>query len=209
MPRRATPSTTTTAVTATPPLIPAWTNSARLVAAVSSLPICPPIDTAFSDTSHARSVAAAVGHVDGPFAVLNGDNVYDEANIAELFDRVPAVGYTRVETPGEYGVISTDGGFVTGIVEKPDDPQSNLANTGAYAFPESARDLLDVPTSERGERELTDVLRRLIGGDDVAGVAFDAWADIGYPWDLLEANERALETVEREVAGEVHPDATL
>jgi bifunctional UDP-N-acetylglucosamine pyrophosphorylase/glucosamine-1-phosphate N-acetyltransferase len=170
-----------------------------------------PVEYAQQETQAgtADAVAAAIGHVDGPFAVLNGDNVYDEANIAELFDRVPAVGYTPVEAPEEYGVISTDGGFVTGIVEKPDDPQSNLANTGAYAFPESARHLLDVPESERGERELTDVLRRLLGDDDVVGVEFDAWADIGYPWDLLEANERALETVEREVAGEVHADATL
>ena len=43
----------------------------------------------------------------------------------------------------------------------------DLANTGGYAFPESARHLLDVPESERGQRELTDVLRRLIGDDVV------------------------------------------
>jgi bifunctional UDP-N-acetylglucosamine pyrophosphorylase/glucosamine-1-phosphate N-acetyltransferase len=111
-----------------------------------------PIEYAHQETraGTADAVAAVVGHVDGPFAVLNGDNIYDEADIADLFDRVPAVGYTRVETPEEYGVVSTDGGVVTGIVEKPDEPQSTLANTGAYAFPESARRLLDVPESERG-----------------------------------------------------------
>ena len=170
-----------------------------------------PVEYAHQETRSgtADAVAAAVGHVDGPFAVLNGDNVYEESNLAELFDRVPAVGYTRVESPEEYGVISTDGEFVTGIVEKPANPSSNLANTGAYAFPESARSLLDVRESERGERELTDVLRRLIDSDRVAGVAFDEWADIGYPWDLLAANERALSAVERDVAGQVHADATL
>jgi dTDP-glucose pyrophosphorylase len=119
----------------------------------------------------ADAVAAAVDHVDGPFAVLNGDDIDDETNLAELFDRVPAVGYTRVETPEEYGVISTGSGFVTDTVERPDDPRLAFANTGAYAFPESARHLLGVPESTRGERGLTDVLRRLIG-DDVVGVEF-------------------------------------
>jgi NDP-sugar pyrophosphorylase family protein len=76
-----------------------------------------PVEYAHQETRAGTADAvAAVGHVDGAFAVLNGDNVYDEADVAALFDRVPAVGYTRVETPGGYGVISTDGGFVTGIV---------------------------------------------------------------------------------------------
>ena len=160
-------------------------------------------------TGTADAVLAAIDHVDGPFAVLNGDNVYDAGDLTELFGSVPSVGYTRVESPEEYGVISTDGGTVTGIVEKPADPPSNLANTGAYAFPASARDLLDVPESERGERELTDVLERLIHGDRVAGVEFDGWADIGYPWDLLTENERALDGLDRDIAGDVHADAVL
>lgn len=170
-----------------------------------------PVEYAVQETRSgtADAVLAAIDHVDGSFTVLNGDNVYDGGNLSELFDSVPSVGYTRVESPEEYGVISTDGGTVTGIVEKPAHPPSNLANTGAYAFPASARELLDVPESERGERELTDVLERLIDGDRVVGVEFDGWADIGYPWDLLAANERALADLDRDVAGDVHDDAAL
>lgn len=170
-----------------------------------------PVEYALQDTQAgtADAVAAAADRVDGPFAVLNGDNVYDARSLARLFESAPAVGYTRVDNPGEYGVISTDGGVVTGIVEKPADPPSHVVNTGAYAFPEHARDLLDVPTSERGERELTDVLRRVIDADDVTGVAVDEWADLGHPWDLLDVNERLLARQDRRVAGEVDGDATL
>jgi UDP-N-acetylglucosamine diphosphorylase/glucosamine-1-phosphate N-acetyltransferase len=170
-----------------------------------------PVEYAVQETraGTADAVAAAVEHVDGPFAVLNGDNRYDEAALSELFDRAPAVGYARVDSPEEYGVVSTDGGRITGIVEKPADPPSDLANTGAYAFPASARDLLDVPESERGERELTDVLERLLARADVAGVPFPEWADVAYPWDLLEATERALDGIERDVTGDVHADADL
>lgn len=157
----------------------------------------------------ASAVAAAIGHVDGPFAVLNGDNRYDARSLSTLFEKVPSVGYTVVDSPEEYGVISIDGDTVTDIVEKPEDPQSNIVNTGAYAFPDSARELLDVPASERGERELTDVLSRVIERDTVTGVAFEDWADIAHPWELLEANERELAGMKRDVAGDIHPDAIL
>ena len=144
-----------------------------------------------SRTGTADAVAAAIDHVSGPFAVLNGDNIYDERCLSKLFETVPAVGYTSVESPEEYGVISTDGDRVTGIVEKPDEPPSNDANTGAYAFPPSARTALDVPASERGERELTDVLSRLIEDETVTGVAFEDWADIGYPSVGVTRSQRA------------------
>jgi bifunctional UDP-N-acetylglucosamine pyrophosphorylase/glucosamine-1-phosphate N-acetyltransferase len=170
-----------------------------------------PVEYAHQETraGTADAVAAAVEHVDGAFAVLNGDNVYDTANLATLFEHVPAVGYTRVDDPSAYGVVSTDGGTVTGIVEKPADPPSNLANTGAYSFPDSTRQLLDVPASERGEHELTDVLGRLVDRETVTPVEFDGWADVASPWDLLSANERALASLEAAVDGDVHEDATL
>lgn len=157
----------------------------------------------------ADAVSAAIEHVDGPFTVLNGDNVYDEQSLSNLFQHVPSVGFTRVETPEEYGVLTMDGDVVTDIVEKPNRPASNVVNTGAYAFPESVRDHLDVPASERGEHELTDVLQRVLGDYTVTGIEFEKWADIGHPWELLEATERTLSTQERRVEGDVHADAIL
>ena len=157
----------------------------------------------------ADAVAAAREHLEGPFAVLNGDNVYDPAGIAELFDAAPSLAVHRVEAPSNYGVVATDGGTVTGIVEKPERPASDMINAGAYVFPEEAREYLDVPESERGERELTDVLARVIDEHEVRPVTIGRWMDVGRPWELLEANERALADLERSVEGRVHEDATL
>ena len=83
----------------------------------------------------ADAVDAASQHLDGPFAVLNGDNLYDQASVSALFDAAPAIAAYRVEDPRNYGVLSTDGETVTGIVEKPADPPTELANAGAYVFP--------------------------------------------------------------------------
>ncbi|WP_458187822.1 bifunctional sugar-1-phosphate nucleotidylyltransferase/acetyltransferase [Haladaptatus sp. NG-WS-4] len=157
----------------------------------------------------ADAVRAARDHIDGQFAVLNGDNLYDTPAVNRLFENGPSVGTYRVDDPSNYGVISTDGDRVTGIVEKPDDPPTDLANTGAYVFPEAANDWLDVGESERGEYEITDVLERVIEEYDVMAVEVDRWLDVGRPWELLEANEWKLGDLERDVQGDVSDQATL
>jgi bifunctional UDP-N-acetylglucosamine pyrophosphorylase/glucosamine-1-phosphate N-acetyltransferase len=162
----------------------------------------------------ADAVRAARPQLDaGPFAVLNGDALYDQSSLTALYDAAPAVGSYRVENPSAYGVLATaerDGRTVaTGVTEKPADPPSNLINTGAYVFPAAAQNWLDVDESERGERELTDVLERACDATDLRVVPFDRWLDVGRPWELLEANEWKLDAEERAIRGTVHADATL
>ncbi|WP_135829541.1 bifunctional sugar-1-phosphate nucleotidylyltransferase/acetyltransferase [Halorussus halobius] len=157
----------------------------------------------------ADAVRAAREHLDGPFAVLNGDNLYDADAVADLFADGPSVGAYRVADPSNYGVLSTADGIVTDIVEKPAEPPTNLANTGAYVFPGEAREWLDVPASERGEHEITDVLARVVDEYDVSYAELDHWLDVGRPWELLEANEWKLGELDRRIDGDVHADADL
>lgn len=157
----------------------------------------------------ADAVHATKEHIDGPFSVLYGDNLYDPEGIDRLFDAAPSIASIRVPNPSNYGVLHVSDGAVTDIVEKPDAPQNDLVNAGAYVFPEEARDMLDVSPSERGERELTDVLDRVISKFIVSPVTLDRWMDVGRPWELLEANEWKLGTFDRRVDGEVSDDATI
>ena len=157
----------------------------------------------------ADAVRAASEFLDDHFAVLNGDNLYDEAAIARLFEDGPALAGINVEEPSNYGVISATDGYVTDIVEKPNDPPSTLANAGAYVFPEKALEWLAVEKSERGEYEITDVVARTIDATDVRVVELSRWLDVGRPWELLEANEWKLEHIERRIDGEVADSATL
>ncbi|MFB6206199.1 MAG: bifunctional sugar-1-phosphate nucleotidylyltransferase/acetyltransferase [Haloglomus sp.] len=170
-----------------------------------------PVDYAVQErqAGTADAVAAAREHIDDDFAVLNGDNLYDTASLVDLLSGGPAVGAIRVEDPTNYGVLSTAGETVTDVVEKPADPPTNLANTGAYVFPAEAREWLEVPESERGEHEITDVLARVVDTEDVRVVELDRWLDVGRPWELLEANEWKLSEVEPRVEGVVHEDAEL
>ncbi|RQG91268.1 glucose-1-phosphate thymidylyltransferase [Natrarchaeobius halalkaliphilus] len=157
----------------------------------------------------AHAVNTARRHIDGEFAVLNGDNLYEPAAIERLFEARPAVCAVEVASPRNYGVLSTADGTVTDIVEKPADPPTNLANAGAYAFPADAKEWLEVPASERGEHEITDVLSRVIDEFSVTPITTKRWMDVGRPWELLEANEWKLQTLEPRIDGEVSDTAVL
>jgi len=157
----------------------------------------------------ADAVDTASDHLDGPFAVLNGDNLYPPDDVDRLFENAPSIGAFRVSDPTNYGVLSTHGSRVTGIVEKPANPPSEMANAGAYAFPGDATDWLGVEESERGERELTDVAARVIESYDVTLVELDRWLDVGRPWELLSANEWKLGELDRRVEGDVAETAAL
>jgi bifunctional UDP-N-acetylglucosamine pyrophosphorylase/glucosamine-1-phosphate N-acetyltransferase len=157
----------------------------------------------------ADAVRTAVPHLDGEFAVLNGDNLYRPGDVADLFEAGPSVAAVHRSDPSSYGVLSTDGRRATAIREKPDDPESTLVNAGAYVFPAEARGWLDVPRSERDEHEITDVLARAIDRVEVTTVELDRWLDVGRPWELLEANEWKLEALDRRVEGTVDDHARV
>ena len=157
----------------------------------------------------AHAVRAAREHIEGAFAVLNGDDIYDPDSVTRLFEEGPAVGTYTVENPRPYGVFDIADGVVEGIVEKPADPPSNRVNVGAYVFPMAAREWLDVEESERGEEELTDVLARVIDERSVRAIGVDRWMGVGRPWELLEANEWKLGGLDREIRGSVAATADL
>lgn len=145
----------------------------------------------------AHAVAQAEPVVDEEFLVLNGDVVVDASLPRALAEaNGTAIAATAVTDPRAYGVLSTtDDGVLTGIVEKPADPPTNLANVGCYAFEPDVFEYIDrTPESERGEYEITTTIELLLDDGHQIDVApyEGTWLDVGRPWELLEANELAL-----------------
>jgi bifunctional UDP-N-acetylglucosamine pyrophosphorylase/glucosamine-1-phosphate N-acetyltransferase len=160
----------------------------------------------------ANAVEQAAPHVDEAFLVLNGDVYVTEQLVAALADESEtAMAVQSVANPESYGVVERDGSAVTSIVEKPADPPSNFANLGLYRFtPRIFERIDDVEMSQRGEYELTDALEATIGEEGVTAVEYDGeWLDVGRPWELLEANAAILETLDRDIRGDVESGATL
>jgi len=161
----------------------------------------------------AHAVEQVREHVDERFLVLNADVVIDPALVRKLTD-VPgsAMAVKPVDDPRNYGVVELEGDRVTGVVEKPTDPPTDLANLGIYVFePDVFPTIEATERSERGEYEITESLQRYIdGGGRVSAVEYDGlWLDVGRPWELLDANELLLDDLEGRVDGTVEDGATL
>ena len=83
---------------------------------------------------------------------------------------------------------------VVDIVEKPENPPSNLAIGGIYMFDEQFWSLLDLGVEEKGKNfSITDVIRRYIQQSKakLITVGEDTWVDCGTPDSLLHASNMA------------------
>jgi bifunctional UDP-N-acetylglucosamine pyrophosphorylase/glucosamine-1-phosphate N-acetyltransferase len=117
----------------------------------------------------------------------------------------------HVDEPSLYGVLELRDGRAVRVHEKSADPPSKLANAGVYHAPAGfARLLAGLKPSPRGELEVTDALQASF--DKTGGwrvVEVDDWLDVGRPWDLLAAAERALAEVPEVRRGTIEAGATL
>jgi UDP-N-acetylglucosamine diphosphorylase / glucose-1-phosphate thymidylyltransferase / UDP-N-acetylgalactosamine diphosphorylase / glucosamine-1-phosphate N-acetyltransferase / galactosamine-1-phosphate N-acetyltransferase len=162
----------------------------------------------------ANAIGCAKGHVDGAFLVLNGDMLIGQEDLKSLVSRTEeaVICVKEVDNPSDFGVLETENSKVVRIIEKPKNPPTNLANAGIYLFRQSIFDFIDrTQVSVRNEFEITDSIQMLI--DSGATVGYSSlegrWIDIGYPWDLLKANEYLLKSLKGRCEGSVEPNATI
>jgi glucose-1-phosphate thymidylyltransferase len=155
----------------------------------------------------AHALLTVEEHIDDDFMLMLGDNVF-EANLEDVVrrqreDRADAA-FLVEEVPWEeasrYGVCDTNKyGEITEVVEKPDDPPSNLVMTGFYTFSPAIFHACElVQPSNRGEYEISEAVDLLIrSGRTIDVVELDGWRlDIGYPEDRDEAERRLQEGME-------------
>jgi len=111
---------------------------------------------------------------------------------------------TEVDNPKQFGVAELEGGRVVRVVEKPEEPVSNLALIGVYFFDKNVHQAIEsIKPSARGELEITDAIQWMIDkGYKVGAEVIEGWwKDTGKPDDILEANRLILEDIERDVGG--------
>ncbi len=162
-------------------------------------------------TGHAVLQCAEV--VDGPFLVLNGDDLYAPEDLRRLAAQGNAALAMEVPDPRLYGIYeTTPDGRVVRLVEKPVEVFSKLANIGAYSFTPEVFDVLrKTAPSVRGEIEITSAVQTLAEQGDFRVVRSEGyWLPIGYPWHLLDANTYFLDhCLVPRIEGEVSDKATL
>ena len=94
--------------------------------------------------------------------VLLGDNIFadgigDDVAAFEAQGSGARVFLKQVPDPGRYGVARVEGDRVVEIIEKPEDPPSDLAVTGIYFYDAEVFDIIrGLKPSARGEYEITE-----------------------------------------------------
>jgi glucose-1-phosphate thymidylyltransferase len=155
---------------------------------------------------------------DDDFVMYLGDNmlkqgIVDLVESYESGDYDAGIALQEVDNPTQFGVADVDeDGNVVALVEKPDDPPSNLALIGIYIFSPAIFDAIEViEPSWRGELEITDAIQRLLNdGNAVDSQVIEGWwKDTGKPEDIIEANRLVLDEQEGGVEGTVEEGAEV
>ncbi|MBN2015020.1 MAG: NTP transferase domain-containing protein [Candidatus Altiarchaeota archaeon] len=150
-------------------------------------------------TAHAISMVR--DKVKDDFLVMNGDLITSKELIRDLVENhgknkaEASLCLVKVKNPREFGIVKLTGKKVEEIKEKPEKPESDLANAGIYVFTKSVFDAIDgIEKSKRLEYEITDAIKIMIKEGKVYGFkSRGRWIDVGRPWDLIEANEQIME----------------
>ncbi|WP_318568641.1 UTP--glucose-1-phosphate uridylyltransferase AglF [Salinigranum marinum] len=152
----------------------------------------------------AHALLCVEEHIDDDFMLILGDNIFaanlddvvrrqqeDRADAAFLVEEVPW------EEASRYGVcVTNDYGEITDVVEKPEDPPSNLVMTGFYTFTPAIFHACElVQPSNRGELEISEAIHLLLqSGRTIDAIGIEGWRiDVGYPEDRDEAERRLQE----------------
>ncbi|MBP1467180.1 glucose-1-phosphate thymidylyltransferase [Candidatus Chloroploca sp. M-50] len=155
---------------------------------------------------------------DDRFVMFLGDNCI-QGGISPLIQQFghsdfnAQVVLKQVADPRSFGVAELDeNGRIERLVEKPRDPQSDLALVGVYMFDHHIFEAVhSITPSLRGELEITDAIQWLItSGYQVFPYIHDGWwIDTGKKDDMLEANRLVLEEMQPVVHGYVDRDSNL
>jgi bifunctional UDP-N-acetylglucosamine pyrophosphorylase/glucosamine-1-phosphate N-acetyltransferase len=133
---------------------------------------------------------------------MYGDIFTSSRTITEIIEMNHSIGPNNgifatfeVKNPERYGCLQFSDNYLIEVREKDPSPPSNKINAGIMVLPITIFETLKNTTkSLRGEIELTDGVNELIkrGSHLTLYHIRDYWIDIGYPWNILEANETGM-----------------
>lgn len=136
----------------------------------------------------AQALGLAEGFAEGgKICVILGDNIF-KADLASFINTYniqtcsdngyrAMVVLKTVKDPQRFGVaVFNKKGVMSGIVEKPNNPPSNLAVTGIYFYDDSVFKIIrTLKPSGRGELEITDVNNEYIRWSRLAHMTMTGW----------------------------------
>jgi UDP-N-acetylglucosamine diphosphorylase / glucose-1-phosphate thymidylyltransferase / UDP-N-acetylgalactosamine diphosphorylase / glucosamine-1-phosphate N-acetyltransferase / galactosamine-1-phosphate N-acetyltransferase len=121
------------------------------------------------------------------FLFMYGDDIHGREALEKAVCEDHAMLSARSDHPERYGVIVTNSdGTLKEIIEKPDNPPTNLINIGGFVI---NTDIFkyECEVSNLGEILVTDMLTCYAEHNPVKVIVQDRWIPIGYPEDIAKA----------------------
>lgn len=141
---------------------------------------------------------------DDKLLVILGDNIFNfnlSESVSSFEKRLTGAKIFGVKMPTEsrqYGVIEIgENGQVISIEEKPENPKSDIAQTGIYMYDNRVFDFIaELSPSARDELEVTDLNNFYVKEGTMECEIIDWWIDAGTSHDeLLKAGQLVAEKV--------------
>lgn len=139
-----------------------------------------------------------------PILIILGDTIFDVNLKPVIKEPLSSLGVKRVDDPRRFGVVEMKDGLVGKLIEKPENPTSNLALVGLYwirnpkLLEECIDELFKQNKKTKGEFQLTDALQSMVEkGEKVKTFDVEGWYDCGKPETLLATNRHLLDKLPR------------
>lgn len=149
--------------------------------------------------AHALHLAHDV--LSGPLVIIFVDTIFDADLSLLANEQADGVIYVKeVPDPRRFGVVVVRDGYISRLIEKPEDMENNLAVIGLYYIKDSQflmrciSDLIERDIKTKGEYFLADALQIMIDeGAKFRAERVDVWEDCGKPETVLQTNRYLLQ----------------
>lgn len=155
---------------------------------------------------HAVSLVKEKVHSE-PFLIILGDTIFEADFTDVLRGDISYIGVKEVEDPRRFGTVAVRDDIISRMVEKAENPPSNLAMVGIYALCntpllfECLEHLIANDIRTKGEYQLTDALQMMVErGEVMKAFTIEGWFDCGKAETVLETNRALLESSSNEVS---------
>ena len=146
-----------------------------------------------------HAVGLGVVDADEPVLIILGDSIFELDYIEFVSSKYNSIGVFEVPDPERFGIVETDGLYITQFIEKPENPKSNLAIGGIYLISSQQKlknalnYLYENKIQSKNEYQLTDALQQMLSnGEKFSTSIIENCLDCGIPETLLSTNKELL-----------------
>jgi bifunctional UDP-N-acetylglucosamine pyrophosphorylase/glucosamine-1-phosphate N-acetyltransferase len=124
----------------------------------------------------------------GKFMFMYADDIHGKDALLDAVAHEYAILATHSNTPEHFGVlVEKEDGTLDGIIEKPENPPSNMVNIGGFVLDTNIFKYTVAVSEEHGELLVTDMFTQFAQDYPVDIIQQDVWIPVGKPEDIQKA----------------------